>query len=64
MLIGACTPMVGPIHPPPLRFNENARVLAWILKRCDGSVDAEHSPIGLLPKAGDIDLAGMDGFVQ
>jgi phosphoenolpyruvate carboxykinase (GTP) len=43
-------------------FNENARVLAWILKRCDGSVDAEESAIGLLPKAGDIDLDGMDGF--
>jgi phosphoenolpyruvate carboxykinase (GTP) len=40
-------------------FGDNVRVLEWILKRIDGEVDAAVSPIGLLPKAGDINTEGL-----
>ncbi|XP_041375473.1 phosphoenolpyruvate carboxykinase [GTP]-like [Gigantopelta aegis] len=40
-------------------FGDNIRVLDWILKRCDGTVDAIKSPVGYLPKKGDIDLSGL-----
>jgi phosphoenolpyruvate carboxykinase (GTP) len=36
-------------------FGENIRVLEWILKRCSGNDGiAEKSPIGYLPKKGNI----------
>jgi phosphoenolpyruvate carboxykinase (GTP) len=41
-------------------FGENSRVLAWIVRRCEGEVDAEETPVGLIPHAGDIDLDGLD----
>ena len=41
-------------------FGDNMRVLEWILKRCDGTVDAEETAIGYVPKADDIDLTGLD----
>ncbi|MCD8201336.1 MAG: phosphoenolpyruvate carboxykinase (GTP), partial [Clostridia bacterium] len=41
-------------------FGDNMRVIEWILKRCDGSVGAEETAIGFVPKAGDIDLEGLD----
>ena len=41
-------------------FGDNMRVLEWILKRCDGSVDAEETAIGYVPKAEDIDLTDLD----
>ncbi|MEA4920151.1 MAG: phosphoenolpyruvate carboxykinase (GTP) [Clostridiaceae bacterium] len=41
-------------------FGENLRVLEWILRRCDESVDAEETEIGYLPKADDICLEGLD----
>lgn len=41
-------------------FGENMRVLDWILKRCDGKVDAEETAIGYVPYAKDIDLEGLD----
>jgi phosphoenolpyruvate carboxykinase (GTP) len=41
-------------------FGENSRVLAWILDRVDGRVAAHHSPLGLTPRDGDIDLDGLD----
>lgn len=43
-------------------FGDNFRVIEWILKRCDGKVDAVESPIGYLPKAEDINLDGLDDF--
>lgn len=43
-------------------FGDNFRVLEWILRRCDGKVDAVESPIGYLPKAEDINLEGLEGF--
>ncbi|MCH5183651.1 MAG: phosphoenolpyruvate carboxykinase (GTP) [Oscillospiraceae bacterium] len=41
-------------------FGDNFRVLEWILKRCEGTVDAVETPIGYIPKAEDINLEGLD----
>ncbi len=42
-------------------FGDNMRVLDWMLKRIEGVVDAVETPIGLVPKAEDINLEGLDG---
>ncbi|MCC8190859.1 MAG: phosphoenolpyruvate carboxykinase (GTP), partial [Planctomycetes bacterium] len=36
-------------------FGDNLRVLEWILARCRGEVDATETPIGAIPKKGDLD---------
>jgi phosphoenolpyruvate carboxykinase (GTP) len=41
-------------------FSDNSRVLKWMCERVEGKVEAEKTPIGLLPKDGDLDLAGLD----
>ncbi len=41
-------------------FGDNMRVLDWILKRCDGKVEARETAIGYVPYAKDIDLEGLD----
>ena len=41
-------------------FGENLRVLAWILDRCAGSADAIATPIGNMPRPGDLNTAGLD----
>ena len=41
-------------------FGDNLRVLEWILKRCEGKVDAEETSIGYVPNAEDINLEGLD----
>lgn len=41
-------------------FGDNLRVLEWIIKRCEGKVDAIETPIGFVPKAEDINLEGLD----
>src|SRR3954464_6684979 len=41
-------------------FGENSRVLEWICRRCDGQVEATESAVGLLPKAEDINIDGLD----
>lgn len=41
-------------------FGENLRVLRWIMGRCNGSTDAVETPIGYLPKKGEIDTGGLD----
>jgi phosphoenolpyruvate carboxykinase (GTP) len=40
-------------------FGENMRVLDWIIARCSGAADASRSPIGLLPRASDLNLEGI-----
>ncbi len=45
-------------------FGDNLRVLEWILKRCEGKVDAEDTAIGYLPHAEDINLEGLEGEVS
>ena len=44
-------------------FGDNMRVLDWIIKRCEGKVDAVETPIGYLPKVGDINLKGIEDEV-
>ena len=41
-------------------FGDNMRVLDWIIKRVEGKVDAVETPIGFLPKKGDIDHKGIE----
>ncbi len=47
-------------------FGENSRVLAWIFRRCEGSAQAEETPIGLVPPVGSggIDIDGLDITVK
>jgi phosphoenolpyruvate carboxykinase (GTP) len=41
-------------------FGENSRVLEWIVRRCDGEVDAVETPIGLVPRREDLNLEGLE----
>ncbi|MGY4859604.1 phosphoenolpyruvate carboxykinase (GTP) [Cryobacterium sp. AP23] len=41
-------------------FGENARVLEWIIRRVEGSVAAVDTPIGRMPVAGALNVAGLD----
>ena len=45
-------------------FGENLRVLEWILKRCEGEVDAKETAIGYVPYAEDINLSGIEDEVS
>ena len=45
-------------------FGENLRVLEWILRRCEGDVDAEKTAIGYVPYAKDINLEGIEDEVS
>ena len=40
-------------------FGENARVLAWVFRRCDGAADARETPIGHVPRAQDLETDGL-----
>ncbi len=40
-------------------FGENSRVMKWMCERVEGKVDAEKTPIGYMPKKGDLDLTGL-----
>ena len=44
-------------------FGDNMRVLDWIIKRCEGEIDADETAIGYLPKKGDIDVSGIEDEV-
>jgi phosphoenolpyruvate carboxykinase (GTP) len=41
-------------------YGENSRVLKWVFERCDGSLEAEKTAIGLMPRVSDIDLTGLE----
>jgi len=41
-------------------YGENSRVLKWVFERCEGTAKAVETPIGNLPAAGELDLAGLD----
>jgi len=41
-------------------YSENMRVLKWIANRVSGRVGAQDTPIGLVPRPQDVDLAGLD----
>ncbi len=40
-------------------YGDNSRVLAWIVSRLEGKVDAQKTPLGYTPKPEDIDTSGM-----
>jgi phosphoenolpyruvate carboxykinase (GTP) len=41
-------------------YGENSRVLDWICRRLDGEVEAEETPLGLVPRAEDLNTEGLD----
>ncbi len=41
-------------------FSDNSRVLKWMCERVEGKRDAVKTPIGLMPREGDLDLGGLD----
>ncbi|MBF6350292.1 MULTISPECIES: phosphoenolpyruvate carboxykinase (GTP) [Nocardia] len=41
-------------------FGENSRVLEWVVGRIEGTAAAESTPIGNVPTAAQMDLAGLD----
>ena len=41
-------------------FSDNLRVIAWILKRCEGQGEAQQTAIGLVPTPGAIDIEGLN----
>jgi len=41
-------------------FSDNSRALKWMCERVDGTVSARETPIGLMPRDGDLDLSGLD----
>lgn len=45
-------------------FGDNLRVLEWMIKRCEGKVDAQETAIGYVPYAEDINLEGLDFSVD
>jgi phosphoenolpyruvate carboxykinase (GTP) len=40
-------------------YAENSRVLKWIFERCNGTAEAEETPIGKVPKQGSLDVEGL-----
>ena len=41
-------------------FGENARVLEWVFRRCDGAVEAADTPIGRVPTLGGLNTDGLE----
>jgi phosphoenolpyruvate carboxykinase (GTP) len=41
-------------------YGDNSRVLEWMCARVEGTAAAVETPIGYLPAATDLDLAGLD----
>jgi phosphoenolpyruvate carboxykinase (GTP) len=41
-------------------YGDNLRVLEWIIGRCEGTAGAEETPIGNLPRQGDLNLDDLN----
>ena len=41
-------------------YGENMRVLTWILARAEGTTGATETPLGWVPRPGDLDTTGLD----
>jgi phosphoenolpyruvate carboxykinase (GTP) len=40
-------------------YSENSRVLKWMCERVSGQAEGRRTPIGILPKDGELDLSGL-----
>lgn len=40
-------------------FGENARVLDWVLRRCDNEPCHQETPLGFVPKDGALNIDGL-----
>lgn len=40
-------------------FGENLRAILWVIGRCEGSIDAQKTPIGYMPNLKDLNLEGL-----
>lgn len=45
-------------------FGDNLRVLEWIIRRCEGEVDARETAIGYVPYAKDINIEGIEDEIS
>jgi phosphoenolpyruvate carboxykinase (GTP) len=45
-------------------YGDNMRVLKWILDRCDARIGAQETLLGWTPRAGDLDLTGVDASTE
>lgn len=41
-------------------FGDNSRVIDWVLRRVDGTVDGRETPIGTVPAEGELNLNGIE----
>jgi len=41
-------------------FGDNARVLKWIIERCEGKVSARETTLGWMPNYEDLDWSGLE----
>ncbi len=41
-------------------FGENSRVLKWMCERLEGKADGVETPVGIVPKAGELDVSGLE----
>ena len=45
-------------------YSENSRVLKWMCERVSGKAEGRRTPIGILPKDGELDLSGLSIAAQ
>lgn len=45
-------------------FGDNSRVLAWVVDRIEGKVDADETVVGYTARVEDLDLSGLDTPVE
>jgi phosphoenolpyruvate carboxykinase (GTP) len=45
-------------------FGENMRILKWIVERARGQAASIESPLGWVPRYGDLDWTGMEDFTE